>query len=158
MDRNHHTDLCIDNACPEPLLSVTAALMHPDDVMSNLHLTQAQKREILASWAFDARTVHGLPALRQLDNGAIVRVDDVLRALSALDDDVRSSQHAPDWTRPLVQSHRRRPVSRPKIALGRRSRDDDDDDPPPCPAIIGRSPRSPLSGGETVNPVLAMAA
>jgi hypothetical protein len=158
MDRNHHTDLCIDNACSEPSLSVMAALMHPDEVMSNSQLTRAQKREILASWASDARAVHDLPALRQLDNGAIVRVDDVLRALSALDDDVRSGQHTPAWNRPLGQRHRRRPVSRSKIALGRRSRDDDDDDPPPCPAIIARSPRSPLSGGEIVNPVLAMAA
>jgi hypothetical protein len=159
MDRNHHIDLCIDNACPEPLLSVTAALMHPDDVMSNLQLTRAQKRELLASWASDARAVRDLPALRQLDNGAIVRVDDVLRALRALDDDdVRIGRHAPAWIRPLVQRQRRRPVSWPKIALRRRSRDDDDDDPPPCPAIIARPPRSPLSDGEIVNPVMAMAA
>jgi hypothetical protein len=158
MDRNYHSDLCIDNACSEPSLSVTAALMHPDDVMSNLQLTRAQKREILASWASDARAVHDLPALRQLDNSAIVRVDDVLRALSALDDDYgRFGQLAPAWVRPPVQRHRRRPVSWPKIALGRRSRDDDDDDPPPCPAIA-RSPRSPLLGGEIVDPVLAMAA
>ena len=159
MDRNHHIDLCIDNACFEPSLSVTATLMHPDDVMSNLQLTQAQKREILASWASDARAGHDLPALRQLDNGAIVRVDDVLRALRALDDDVGIGRHALAWIRPLVQRQRRRPVSWPKITLQRRSRDDDDDDdPPPCPAIIARPPRSPLSDGEIVNPVMAMAA
>ena len=159
MDRNHNSDLCIDNACSGPSLSAKAALMHPDDVMSDLQLARAQKREILASWASDARAVPDLPALRQLDNGAIVRIDDVLRALSALDDDVRFGQHAPAWLRPLVQRHRRRAVSWRKIALGRRARDDDDDDdPPPCPTITGRSPRSPLSGGEIVDPVLAMAA
>jgi hypothetical protein len=156
MDRNHHTDLCIDNACSEPSLSVTAALMHPDDVMSNLQLTRAQKREILASWASDARAVHDLPALRQLDNGAIVRVDDVLRALRALDDDVGIGRHAPVRIRPSVQRQRRRPVSWP-IALRRRSRDDDDD-PPPCPAIIARPPRRPLSDGGIVSPIPAMAA
>jgi hypothetical protein len=158
MDRNHHTDLCIDNARSEPSLSVAAALMHPDDVMSNLQLTRAQKREILASWASDARAVPDMPGLRQLDNGAIVRVDDVLRALSALDDNVKSGQHAPGLLRSLVQRPRRRPLSWAKIAVRRRSRDDDDDDPPPCPAIIARPPRNPLSNGEIVNPVMALAA
>ena len=158
MDRNHHTHLGIDSACSEASLSVEAALMHPDDVMGNLQLTRAQKREILASWASDARAVHDLPALRQLDNGAIVRVDDVLRALSALDDDVRFGRPAPTRIRPLVQRQRRRPDSWSEITLRRRSRDDDDDDPPPCPAIIAGSPRSPLSDGAIVNPVLAMAA
>jgi hypothetical protein len=158
MDRNHHTDLCIDNASSEPSLSLAAALMHPDDVMGNLQLTQAQKREILAAWASDARAVRDLPALRQLDNGAIVRVDDVLRALSALDDNVKSGQHAPGLLRSLVQRPRRRPLSWAKIAVRRRSRDDDDDDPPPCPAINARPPRNPLSNGEIVNPVMALAA
>jgi len=132
--------------------------MHPDDVMSNLQLTRGQKREILASWASDARAVHDMPALRQLDNGAIVRVDDVLRALSALDDNVRFGQHAPDLLRSLVQRPRRRPLSWAKVAVRRRARDDDDDDPPPCPAIIARPPRSPLSDGEIVSPVMAIAA
>ena len=156
MDRNHHSDLCIDNAS-ERSPSVAAALMHPDDVMSNMQLTRAQKREILASWASDARAVHDLPALRQLDNGAIVRVDDVLHALRALDDDVGIGRHAPVRSRPSVQRQRRRPVSWP-IPLRRRSRDDDDDDPPPCPAIIARPPRRPLSDGGIVSPILAMAA
>jgi hypothetical protein len=132
--------------------------MHPDDVMSNLQLTRAQKREILASWASDARAVPDMPALRQLDSGAIVRVDDVLRALSALDDNVKFGQHAPGLLQSLVQRPRRRPLSWAKIAVRRRSRDDDDDDPPPCPAIIARPPRNPLSDGEIVSPVMAMAA
>jgi hypothetical protein len=159
MDRNRYTDLCIDNASSEPSLSVAAGFMHPDDVMSNLQLTRAQKREILASWASDARAVYDMPALRQLDNGAIVRVDDVLRALRALDDDGWIGQQAPAWLRPVVQRQRGRSGSWPKSALRRWSRDDgDDDDPPPCPAVIARSPRGPLSGGEIVNPGLAMAA
>jgi hypothetical protein len=156
MDGNHHTDLCIDNAYPGPLLSATAALMHPDDVMGNSQLTRAQKRELLASWASDARAVHDMPALRQLDNGAIVRVDDVLRALSALDDDVRFGQHASTRIRPLVQRRRRRPISWRGIALRGRSGNDDDDDPPPCPAVIARPPHSPLvEGGAIVSLALA---
>lgn len=153
MNRALHTDLFSDNASA-PALSVIAMLMHPDDMIRDLQLTRAQKREILASWASDARAVHDRPALRQLDNGAIVRVDDVLRALSALDDDVRSAPHR---IRPLSQRQRGRPILWPKIALRRRPRDDDDD-PPPCPAIIARPPRSPLSDGEVADPVMAMAA
>ena len=136
MDGNHHTDLFIDNAFPEPSLSITAALMHPDDVMNTPQLSRAQKQEILASWASDARAVQDMPALRQLDNGAIVRVDDVLRALSALDDDVSCSQHASAPIRPSVQRRRRGPISWRDIALRGRSKDDDDDDPPPCPAVL----------------------
>ena len=153
MNRAGHIDFFSDDASA-PALSVTAMLMHPDDVISNLQLTRAQKREILAAWASDARAVHDMPALRQLDNGALVRVDDVLRALSALDDDVR---FAPLRVRPLARRQRGGPISWPKIALRRRPRDDDDD-PPPCPAIIGRPPRSPLSDGEVADPVMAMAA
>ena len=156
MDRAHATDLGIDNAS-ELGLSVTAALMHPDDVISSLQLTRAQKRDILASWASDAHAVRDMPALRQLDNGAIVRVDDVLRALSALDDDVRFGQPAPRRIGPIAQRQRRRSLAWPKIALRRRP-EDDDDDPPPCPAIIARPPRNPLSNGEMANPVMAMAA
>lgn len=59
-------------------------LMHPNKVASDLWLTQAEKREILASWASDVRAVPDAPALRQLDNGAVVRIDDVLRALKSL--------------------------------------------------------------------------
>jgi hypothetical protein len=80
-----------------------------------------------------------------------------LRALSALDDDVRFGQHAPLRIRPIAQRQRRRPLSWPKIALRRRP-EDDDDDPPPCPATIARPPRNPLSDGEIANPVIAMAA
>jgi hypothetical protein len=156
MDTNQQSEH-FNNTLSEPLLSVAAALMHPDDVMSNLQLTLAQKREILASWASDARAIHDMPALRQLDNGAIVRVDDVLRALSALDDNVRFGQRTSGLLRSLVQ-RQRRPVSWPKIALRRWSSDDDDDDPPPCPAVIARSPRSRLSGGEIVDAARAMAA
>jgi hypothetical protein len=157
MERNQQSEL-FSYASSEPSLSVAAALMHPDDVISNLQLTPAQKREILASWASDARAVPDMHSLRQLDNGAIVRVDDVLRALSALDDNVRFGRHISGLPRSLLQRQRRRPVSWPKIALRRWSKDDDDDDPPPCPAVIARSPRSPLSGGEIVHPALAVAA
>jgi hypothetical protein len=156
MDRNHHTDLCIDNGYSEPLQSDAAELMHPDDVMGHPQLTRAQKQEILASWASDARTVHNHPTLRQLDNGAIVRVGDVLRALSSLDENAKCGPQAFHLLRPLAQ-RQHCPVPWSRIALRRWSRGDDDDDPPPCPAIIARPPLGPLSGGDIVDPILAMA-
>jgi hypothetical protein len=158
MDRNHYTDLNIDNACSRPL-SDAAVLMRPQDVMGHSQLTRPQKREILASWASDTRAVHSQPTLRQLDNGAIVQVADVLRALRALDDNAEFDPHASDLLRPLAQHQHRRSLPLLKIALRRWSRDDDDDDdPPPCPANIAKLPPTPLSGGDIVNPMLAMAA
>ena len=117
-------------------------------------LTRAEKREILASWASDVHAVADAPALRQLDNAAVVRVDDVLRALKSLDE--KPGQTAPDLFRQL-ESLRRRVPARLKSAL-RRSWSDDDDDPPPCPALVGGPFGGPLSGGETADPGLAFAA
>jgi hypothetical protein len=62
----------------------SAVYTHPDEVLSDSHLTFDQKREMLASWASDARAVVDAPTLRQLDSGAVVHVDAVLWALSRL--------------------------------------------------------------------------
>lgn len=156
MDRNHYIDLSTDNVCSGPLLSDAAVLTRPEDVMGHSRLTQAQKREILASWASDTRAVYNQPTLRKLDNGAIVQVADVLRALRALDDNVEFDPHASDLLWPLAQQQRSLPLL--KVALRRWSRDDDDNDPPPCPANIAKLPPNPLSGGDIVDPMLAMAA
>ena len=66
--------------------STDSGFMHPDEVVSDCRLTHAEKREMLASWASDVRAVPNAPALRQLDNGAVVRIDDVLRALNSLNE------------------------------------------------------------------------
>ena len=58
---------------------------HPDDVLHDSRLSVGRKRAILAEWASDAHAVPDLPALRQIDSGAIVKVDTVLAALCALD-------------------------------------------------------------------------
>jgi hypothetical protein len=107
---------------------------HPDDVMSSPALTRTEKRAILASWVSDVRAVMNQPALRQLDNGAVVQVRDVLRALKSLDDaDTSTNGH----TRPAVRQSiaRQRHTLRSKWLRrrSRRSRFDDDDDPPPRP-------------------------
>jgi hypothetical protein len=102
-----------------------ASLGHPEDVLLQPDLTKAEKRAILASWASDAHAVPDQPGLRRLDSGAVVDVDEVLRALRALDG-------ADDGRRPPTKatSRRRRPGSF-RVFLTRRR---DDDDPPPAPA------------------------
>ncbi len=90
---------------PAPTVSVhrlTAGFMHPDQVIGDPQLTQAEKREVLASWASDARAVPGAAALRQLDNGAVVRVGDVLRALKSLDESENLGQEMPGKFRPFA--------------------------------------------------------
>lgn len=130
--------------------------MHPDEVVADLWLTHAEKREILASWASDARAVPDAPALRQLDNGAVVRVDNVLLALNSLDEGEASEHTTFNPFRPLVGLHTRLP-RRPRLPSGRRW-SDDDDDPPPCPATIAGPLCGPLFGGAIADPSLALAA
>jgi len=59
---------------------------HPDDVVKDPHLTLADKREILSSWASDASAVQDEPRLRWL-LGTVepVALDDVRAALKRLD-------------------------------------------------------------------------
>ncbi|MCA0050257.1 hypothetical protein LB577_25445 [Mesorhizobium sp. B283B1A] len=115
-----------------------AALQTPHDVL-NEEMTIGEKRALLAFWASDVHAVPGRPALRRLDNGVIVEVGDILRALNHLD-----------------KIGRKPPVSRVQESGGRssdRCRDkarrswlrypwrDDDDDPPPVPAYVAVPPR-----------------
>lgn len=117
----------------------------PDEVVRNPRLTLDEKRAILAAWASDAHAVEDAPALRRLDDGSTVAVDDVLRALRSLDR-VAGLAHVARW----------RPTPRRRgLLLSRsraRQRPDDDDDPPPRPAsaaVPGRLRRSDQSGGVT---------
>jgi hypothetical protein len=60
---------------------------HPRDVVADATLSLAEKRAILASWASDAAAVTSNPALRELaGTRRIVTIDEVLEALSMLDD------------------------------------------------------------------------
>jgi hypothetical protein len=89
----------------------------PIDVVLASNLDIEEKRELLSSWASDARAVPSAPALRRLDNGVVVHIDGILDALKSLD--------LPDG--------------------GKTSFGDDDDDPPPCPAMLAPVPRLPPS-------------
>lgn len=143
-----------------PTVSVhrlTAGFMHPDQVIGDPQLTQAEKREILASWASDARAVPGAADLRQLDNGAVVRVGDVLRALKSLDESENLRQQMSGGSRPFASLCIRLPT-RLKSALLRGRSDDDDDPPPSCPAMTVRPLGGPLPNRGAVGLGLALAA
>lgn len=63
----------------------TQVFTHPDEVLTCPTFTADERRAILASWASDARAVVGFPALRQLESGSVVAVDEVIAALQSLD-------------------------------------------------------------------------
>jgi hypothetical protein len=67
------------------LLHPANAFTHPMDVVDDRDLTLTEKRAILASWASDACAVEAAPALRQPEDGRLVRFDDVMDALKELD-------------------------------------------------------------------------
>lgn len=113
---------------------------HLEDVQNDPRLTTQEKRAVLASWASDANAVPHLPTLRQLPDGSIVRLSDILRTLNALD---AGSEHEP-----AASSHNvfwRQPYRRRRLTLRgwtRRSRGPDDDDLPPCPAYAAIPPNN----------------
>jgi hypothetical protein len=118
------------------------------EILRSRAFSDAEKREILSSWASDMRAIPDAPAWRRLDSGAVVGIDDILAALRALDGSAgadRTSEGERSSSR-IRRLHR----ALPWLASGRRhGRDDDDDDPPPCPAVIAPVPLAPsLCGAE----------
>src|SRR4051794_6774664 len=109
-----------------PLLTFTC----PDQVVNDASLSLVAKREILASWASDARAVPDDPRLRRLDSGADVPVQDILAALRGLADETLVRK--PLRQLPLIACSRR------KRGMGNRPRcgiTPDDDDPGPVPSL-----------------------
>ena len=58
----------------------------PRDIVEDPALTLTRKRQLLAYWASDIHTVAGAPGLRTYAFGPAVPIDDILSALSALDE------------------------------------------------------------------------
>lgn len=108
-----------------------AVLAHPADVVEDMTLARAEKREILAAWASDANAVPDRPWLRQLESGFQVSVREIVEALKALDE----TEHAPGAR--SIGLTRRKPSP------------DDEDDPPPSP--VGAMP--PPGGGPGGGPL-----
>jgi hypothetical protein len=110
----------------------------PTLVVNDPAMTLAEKRELLACWASDARAVPNYPPLRQLESGAFVTIDAVLNALKRLDDlegRARPKEARGEWP---IRGHWSRLGQR-----WRRSSRDDDDDDPFSPAAAMRPPRLP---------------
>jgi len=120
----------------EPPPGVVTTYTHPDEVLSDPKRSRAEKKALLASWISDARAVENAPTLRQLDSGAVVEVDTILRALVSLD---QQASHPIDEPRLWSPSSRRRGLLTRWVRRSgaRRGANDNDDDPPPAPAGFG---------------------
>jgi hypothetical protein len=75
------------------LEAVFCLLDHPDKVLRHPRLTRGEKRALLSSWASDAHAVENQPTLRRLDDGTVLPVDEILRALKSLDEKLVGGQH-----------------------------------------------------------------
>jgi hypothetical protein len=58
----------------------------PAQVLSNTSLAVEAKRALLASWASDANAIPNMPALRRLEDGTVLDIDEILEAMRRLDD------------------------------------------------------------------------
>jgi len=75
------------------LLHPTSHFEHPNDVLRAVHLSQQEKRAILASWASDQYAVESIPALRHYPGSSgAVTLADVMAALKSLDADGEESK------------------------------------------------------------------
>jgi hypothetical protein len=131
-----------------PSLSPRSHYASPEDVLLDPALSVAEKRNILASWASDAHAVADKPALRQLESGAVVGVQDVLAALQELDGLAHLNIGRPSARQTSHRRHSARVLRWLPPDLRGRHPDNDDDDPPPCPAVIAPIPFLPSSGAE----------
>lgn len=83
------------------LLHPTGHFDHPRDVLAAAHLSEQEKRAILASWASDQCAVESIPALRHYPgSGGAVTLADVLAALKSLDADKGEDFENPPSGRP----------------------------------------------------------
>jgi hypothetical protein len=69
----------------DQLLNPAQAFGHPSEVANDPNLTLNEKRAILASWASDACAIEAAPDLRRSPSGPVVRFDEIMDALRALD-------------------------------------------------------------------------
>lgn len=98
----------------DALLRPARAFAHPMDVVRDPDLTLNEKRAILASWASDACAVEAAPELRIAGSGRVVRWDDIMDALRALDREADGYRKPPP--------HYKRVLARKRAGLFRFSR------------------------------------
>ena len=80
-------------------------------------LTVNEKRAILASWASDACAVEAAPDLRATLSGRIVRFDEIMEALRALDKEVNGANYRRVLRRQRILGRGRRDTSAGGTAL-----------------------------------------
>lgn len=149
--RSNETSNCANGPEHEglPVSSVSAngtpreagLFSHPDDVLADASLSRSDKRAILASWASDRRAVENSPALRRLDSGALVGIDEILSAMARLDEPEADRSASGSWRLSFGRRHGPTMIRLPR-RLSPRGRDEDDDDPPPSAAVA--VPRRPV--------------
>lgn len=96
-------------------------------VLADDGLSKEEKRSLLASWASDIRAVENWPALRRLDDGTLLNIDEILSALKVVDHPAGTT-----FRSSATPTSRRRPNNRTSHDF--RPDDPDDDNPPPKPA------------------------
>jgi hypothetical protein len=97
---------------------------HPEELVGDSTIRIDAKRALLADWASDRHAVEGALGLRQLDSGAIVRLDDIISALKSLD------RGATALARPSPNRRALRRLLRRPFAVRRRAVEPDDDPSP----------------------------
>jgi hypothetical protein len=116
----------------------------PEDILAEATMSIEEKRALLASWASDAHAVPDMPMYRQLDDGSLVTVDEILRALKALDGANASRTPGRSDFSVWLAPFNRRSKGRFRRLMKTAAQPGDDDDPPPSPVRA----RVPASGGE----------
>jgi hypothetical protein len=105
----------------DPLTGKFIRTPHSGEVVGDHGLTLADKRALVASWASDVLAAEDRPSLRRSGNGAVIRVDDIMAALSSLDvDEFRDEK----WLA-LSKSFARRPRRPTSRRRSLRLNDDD---------------------------------
>ena len=91
--------------------------------------------------ASDERTVPEVPTMRQLDNGAIVSLTSILKALEDLDKRAERVPATFSIGRPAADQRSAEIITRwRKRPLWQRGKRDDDDEPPPVPLAMRVTP------------------
>ena len=106
-------------------------LVSPDDVVSDETLSLREKRELLASWAAEGHA--GRDPQPPFNNGAVVSLDQIIRALRALSGEEDEEEKRAALRYGCSASRASASLLRSSKKLNPERHRDDDDDPPPCP-------------------------
>ena len=99
------------------LLHPAQAFESPAAVLEDPDLTINEKRAILASWASDACALEAAPDLRAAPSGRLVRFDEIMEALRALDKEGNGATYRRVLRRRRILDRGRRDTSAGGTAL-----------------------------------------